>query len=79
MGCSGYVEAPRITFKESRSPMKFPNYMALMINIIKDAVNEEVWRKSMVMNDTWNILLGPEGKSVLGGSSRSIFHVMREY
>jgi hypothetical protein len=29
-----YVEAPRSTFRERRPPKKFPNYMALMSNII---------------------------------------------
>jgi hypothetical protein len=29
-----YVEAPKSTFRESIPPKKFPNYMALMSNII---------------------------------------------
>jgi hypothetical protein len=29
-----HVEAPKSTFKESRPPRKFPNYMALMSSII---------------------------------------------
>jgi hypothetical protein len=33
-----YVGAPRSTFRESRPPKKFPNYMALMSNIIDSSL-----------------------------------------
>ena len=44
-----YVEAPRSTFRESRPPKKFPNYVALIRSIIdsepsifEEAANQQV-------------------------------------
>ena len=34
-----HVEASRSTFRESRPPKKFPNYMALMTSVIEEATH----------------------------------------
>jgi hypothetical protein len=38
-----HVEAPRSTFRESGPLKKFPKFMALMSNIIEEAVDEQVY------------------------------------
>jgi hypothetical protein len=82
-----HVEPPRSTFRESRPPRKFPQYMALMTNIIdsepsnfEEAANQQVWRDAMVeehnsimRNDVWEIVPRPEGKSVV--TSRWLYKV----
>jgi hypothetical protein len=82
-----HVEPPRSTFRESRPPQKFPQYMALMTNIIdsepsnfEEAANQQVWRDAMVeehnsimRNDVWEIVSRPEGKSVV--TSRWLYKV----
>jgi hypothetical protein len=80
-----HVEAPRNTFRESKPSKKFPNYMVLMSSIIdsksssfQEATDQHVWRNSMMKDDVWDIVPGPEGKLVLGGSSRSSFLAKRE-
>jgi hypothetical protein len=43
-----HIEAPRSTFKESRPPRKFPNYMTLMSSIIdvETVIAQTIgWRK----------------------------------
>jgi hypothetical protein len=52
------VEAPRSTFRESRPPKKFPNFMVLMSSIIdsksssvQEATDQQVWRDSMGQDD----------------------------
>jgi hypothetical protein len=74
-----HVEPPRITFRESRPPWKFPMYMALMTNIIdsepsnfEEAINQHVWRYAMVeehnsimRNDVWEIVSRTVRKSVV--------------
>jgi hypothetical protein len=80
-----HVEAPSSTFRESRPPKKFPNYMALMSSIIdsesssvQEATDQQVWRNAMMEDDVWDIVPGSEGQPVPGGSSRSSFLAKRE-
>ena len=68
-----HVEPPRSTFRESRSPWKFLQYMALMTNITdsdpssyEEATNQQVWKDAMVeennsimCNDFWEIVPRP--------------------
>jgi hypothetical protein len=82
-----HVEPPRSTFRESRPPRKFPQYMALMTNIIdsepsnfEEAGNQHVWRDAMVeehnsnmRNDVWEIVPRLEGKLV--ATSRCLYKV----
>jgi hypothetical protein len=82
-----HVEPPKSTFRESRPPRKFPQYMALMTSIIdsepssyEEAANQQVWQDAMVeehnsimRNDVWEIVSRPEGKSVL--TSRWLYKV----
>jgi hypothetical protein len=80
-----HVEAPRSTFRESKPPKKFPNFVALMSSIIdsesssvQEAADQQVWWDAMVQDDVWDIVPGPEGQPVPGGSSRSTFLAKRE-
>jgi hypothetical protein len=81
-----YVGAPRSTFRESRPLKKFPNYMALMSNIIdsepssfQEAVDQQVWWDAMVeytsimKNDVWDIVPRLEGKSIV--TSRWLYKI----
>jgi hypothetical protein len=82
-----HVEAPKSTFRESRPPRKFPNYLALMSSIIdvepssfEEATDQQVWRDAMVeeynsimKNDVWDIVSRSEGKSVV--SSKWLFKI----
>jgi hypothetical protein len=82
-----HVEHPRSTFKESRPPWKFLQYMALKTSIIdletssyEEEANQQVWRDSMVKehnsimrNDVWEIVPRPKGKSLV--TSRWIYKV----
>jgi hypothetical protein len=43
-----HVEAPRSTFRESKPPKKFPNFMALRSNVIEDAADHQVYQDAMV-------------------------------
>jgi hypothetical protein len=68
-----HVEPPKSTFRESRPPSKFPQYMALMTNIIdsetssfEEASRQQVWRdviveehNSIMRNDVWEIVSRP--------------------
>ena len=73
-----HVEASRRSFRESRPPRKFSNYMALMSNIIdfepsyyEETIDQQVWRDAMakytfiMKNDVWDIVHRLEGKSVV--------------
>jgi hypothetical protein len=73
-----HVETPRSTFRESRPPKKFPDYMALMSSILdskpsifQEAADQQVWQDAMVeytsimKNDVWDIVPRPEGKLVV--------------
>jgi hypothetical protein len=74
-----YVEDRRSTFRESRPPKKFPNYMALISIIInskpsnyQEAADRQVWQDAMVeeytsimKNDVWDIVPRLEGKSIV--------------
>ena len=71
-----HVEAPRNTFRERKPLNKFPNYMALMTNIIyfKSSIFQDhwVWRDAMVdeytsitKNDVWGNVPRSEEKSVV--------------
>jgi transposase InsO family protein len=73
-----HVEAPRSTFRESRPLKKFPNFMALMSNVIEEATNQQVYQDAMMEDDVWDIVPGSEGQPVPGGSSRSTFLAKRE-
>jgi hypothetical protein len=74
-----HVETPKSTFRESRPPKKFPNYIALMSSILyfkassfQEAANQHVWQDAMVeeytsimKNDVWDIVPRPKGKSIV--------------
>jgi hypothetical protein len=71
--------SPKGSFRESKRPHRFSNYVALMSKIIdakpstfeeaakhkkwKDAMMEEY--QSIMKNDVWEVVLRPEGKSVV--------------
>jgi len=57
------VEAPRSTFQESMPLKRFLNYLRLMTNIIEEATNKELWRKSMLKDDAWDILAKVKGEA----------------
>jgi hypothetical protein len=73
-----HVESPRSTFRESRPLKKFPNYMALMSNILDskpssflEVADQQVWWDAMVeeytiimKNDVGYIVPRLEGKLV---------------
>jgi hypothetical protein len=75
----------RSTLRENKSPRLFPSYMVLMSVIIdfeptsfEEEASHQVWRDvvmeeyaSIVKNDVWDIMLRPEGKSMV--RSRGIF------
>ena len=81
------MEAPRRTFRESRSTEKYSSYMALMCDIIdsepssfEEALEQQVWRDAMVeeyssimKNGVWDIVSRPEGKSMV--SSKWIYKI----
>jgi hypothetical protein len=71
-----HVEAPRSTVRESRPPKKFPNFMALISNVIEEATNHQVYQDAMVQDDVWDIVPRSEGQPVPGG--RSTFLAKRE-
>jgi hypothetical protein len=81
-----HVETPRSTFRESKPPKKFPDYMALMSNILdfepssfQEVAYQQVWWDAMVVytsimkNDVWDIVPRPEGKSIV--SSRWLYKI----
>jgi hypothetical protein len=82
-----HVETPRSTFRESKPPKKFPDYMALMSNILdsepssfQEAADQQVWWDAMVeeytsimKNDVWDIVPRSEGKSIV--SSRWLYKI----
>jgi hypothetical protein len=72
------VEAPKNTFKESRPSKKFLNFMALMSNVIEEAVNQQVQQDALLQDDACDIVARQEGKTVPSGSSRSTFLAKRE-
>jgi transposase InsO family protein len=86
-----YVGAPRTSVRESRAPQRFSSYMALMSELLEaepssyeEASQQQVWRDAMVeeyasimKNDVWEVVPGPEGKSMIG--SRWIYKIKRCY
>jgi hypothetical protein len=73
------VGEPKSQIRESRPPVRFGAYMALVM-IITDtepqtfaqAVDQQVWREAMVeeydsivRNDVWEVVLRPMGKSIV--------------
>jgi hypothetical protein len=81
-----HVETPRSTFRESKPPKKFPDYMRLMSSILESepsifqkAANQQVWRDAMVeyisiiKNDVWNIVRRSKGKSIV--SSKWLYKI----
>jgi hypothetical protein len=70
---------PRGTFRESNRPRRYSCYVAAMSHIIdyepsyyEEASSQPVWRdammeeyRSIMKNDVWDIVLRPEGKSVV--------------
>jgi hypothetical protein len=70
---------PRGTFRESKRPQRFLSYVAAMSHIIdfepscyEETSSQQVWRdammeeyQSIVKNDVWDIVLRPEGKSMV--------------
>jgi hypothetical protein len=73
-----HVEAPRSTFRESMPPKKFPNFMALRSNVIKETIDHQVYQDDMVQDDVHDIVPRSEGQPVPSGSSRSTFLTKRE-
>ena len=65
------MERPRSLVKQSKPPNKFMNYMALKSSIIKETIDEQVWRNAMMEDNVWDIVPQPRGKPIPGGSSRS--------
>lgn len=66
------------TFRDSRPPKKFPDYIALMSNIIdckascfKEEAHQKAWwyvvleYTSIMKNDVWDIVPRSEGKSIV--------------
>jgi hypothetical protein len=72
------VKTLRSTFSESRPPKKFLEFMELMSNVIEKEADHQVQHDVLVKDDVRDIVLGPEGKPVPGGSSRSTFLIERE-
>jgi ABC-type sulfate transport system substrate-binding protein len=68
-----HVQAPGRTFRKSKPQKKFPNFMALMSNVIEEAADQQVYQDAMVRDDVWDIVPRPKGKPVPSGSSRSTF------
>jgi hypothetical protein len=74
----GHV-APRGTFRESERPQRFLSCISAMSHIIDigpsyhgEAASQQVWQdamtkkyQSIMKNDVWDIVLRPEGKSVV--------------
>jgi hypothetical protein len=72
-------EAHRSAFRNTIPPKKFPNYMALMSNIIdvepsnfEETTYQHVWRDAMVeectstmRNDVWDIVSRLKGNSIV--------------
>jgi hypothetical protein len=70
---------PKGTFRENRPPQRFSSYVALMSSIIdskpfsfEEAAGQQVWKdaimeeyQSIMKNDVWDIVLRPEGKSMV--------------
>jgi hypothetical protein len=70
---------PKGSFRESKRPRRFSSYVALMRKIIdaepstfEEATKHQEWKDSMVeeyqsimKNDVWEVVLRPEGKSVV--------------
>jgi hypothetical protein len=81
------VDAPRTSVRQSKPPKRFSNYMALMSELIEvepsnfqEAYEQHVWRDAMMeeyssimKNDIWEVVLWPEGKSMIG--SRWIYKI----
>jgi hypothetical protein len=82
----GYA-APKGSFKESKRPHKFSNYATLMSRIIdselstfEETVEKQEWKdvmmeeyQSIMKNDVWEVVLRPEGKSVV--TSKCIYKI----
>jgi hypothetical protein len=79
---------PHGSFRESRRPQRFLSYMASMSYIIdsepsiyEEVADQQVWRdammeyQSIMKNDVWEIVLRPEGNSVV--TSRWIYKIKR--
>jgi hypothetical protein len=80
-------EAPHGTFQESKKPQRYSCYTAAMSHIIdsnpscyEEASSQPVWRdammeeyQSIMKNDVWDIVLRPEGKSIV--TSKWIYKV----
>lgn len=79
--------APSGTFRETKRPQVFSNYVALMCNLIEsepcnieEALNHHAWKlamdeeyQSIIKNDVWDIVPRPKGKSVV--SSKWLFKI----
>jgi len=71
--------APSGTFRDNKRPQKFSIYMTLMSHIIdskpssyEEPAGQQIWKddvmeeyQSIVKNDVWEIVLRPDGKSVV--------------
>jgi hypothetical protein len=71
--------APQGTSRESKRPKRFSSYLSAMSHIIDyepschgEATSEQVWKdtmteeyKSILKNDVWDVILRPEGKSLV--------------
>ena len=81
------VAGPKMPFRGSKPPERFCSYMAMVANIIdsepssyEEVASQQVWREAMqeeyssiLKNDVWEVVLGPEGKSMV--TSRWLYKV----
>jgi hypothetical protein len=81
------VGEPKSQIRESRPPVRFGAYLALVTSIrdtkprtFVQAVDQQVWREAMVeeydsivRNDVWEVVLRPMGKSV--ATSRWLYKI----
>jgi hypothetical protein len=82
-----HVETPRSTFRESKPPRKFPDYMALISSILdsepssfQEAIDQQVWQDAMVeeytsimKNNVWDIVSRPKLRSTV--SSKWLYKI----
>jgi hypothetical protein len=83
----GSVGNPRQAVRESKPPERFCSYLAMVSNIresepstFEEAAGQQVWKDAMVeeynsimKNDVWEVVLRPEGKSVV--TSRWLYKI----
>ncbi|XP_059072468.1 retrovirus-related Pol polyprotein from transposon TNT 1-94 [Cryptomeria japonica] len=79
--------APSGTFRETKRPQVFSNYVSLMCNLIEtepcnveEALSHHAWKlamdeeyQSIIKNDVWDLVPRPKGKSIV--SSKWLFKI----